>query len=131
MPASRCGCASAATRRPSTTHSTRPPLPLARASGVGRGPSPSKLLDNPSASAAEAFTAALQESHRARVVGVRTYGRGQAQLFVPLPEGLGLVVPTLELRTPRGRGYKGEGLQPDVEVAQEPLPLRELGGPKD
>lgn len=75
------------------------------------------LVNEGTASAAEFVAGALQARHRAVVVGMPTYGRGQAQIYEPLPEGYGLIIPSALIRTTDGRLFKGGGLTPDVRVA--------------
>jgi carboxyl-terminal processing protease len=52
------------------------------------------LINGGTASAAELLASGLRFQHRAVLVGSRSYGRGQAQLYVALPNGYGVVVPT-------------------------------------
>jgi carboxyl-terminal processing protease len=78
------------------------------------------LVNGGTASAAEFVAGALQARHRAVLVGTPTYGRGQAQMYEPLPEGYGLIIPSALIRTTDGRLFKGAGLMPDVRVASGP-----------
>ncbi|HYL93382.1 MAG TPA: S41 family peptidase [Alphaproteobacteria bacterium] len=89
------------------------------------------LINHGTASAAEVLTAALQHNGRATVVGMTSYGRGQAQTYYPLTDGYGIIVPSALLQTPAGKGFKGTGLVPDVEVAQDPLTLRTVTTEQD
>jgi carboxyl-terminal processing protease len=84
------------------------------------------LVNEGTASAAEFVAAALQARHRAIIVGTRTYGRGQAQVYEPLPEGYGLIIPSALIRAPDGRLFKGTGLMPDIQVASGPLVKAEI-----
>jgi carboxyl-terminal processing protease len=66
------------------------------------------LVDDNSASAAEMVAAALAENDRATLVGERTYGKGVAQLYFPLPMGTMVSVTAGRYFTPSGR-WLGNG----------------------
>jgi len=89
------------------------------------------LINGGTASASEFVAGALQGLQRARVVGVRSYGRGQAQIFIPLADGFGIQIPSVSLTTPSGQEFKGKGITPDVEVKEPQLPETQLAGPRD
>ncbi len=72
------------------------------------------LVDERTASAAEAFAAALRENRRALLVGTRTLGKGTVQDFVPLTDGSVLEITKARFLTPRGRSLDGAGLMPDL-----------------
>jgi carboxyl-terminal processing protease len=76
------------------------------------------LINEGTASAAEVLAAALRDSIGARLVGAKTYGRGQIQTYVALNEGTGIVIPAASAESVRGiRFNKGAGLSPDVLIA--------------
>jgi carboxyl-terminal processing protease len=75
------------------------------------------LVDNQTASSAEILTGALQDSGRAVVVGVKTYGTGTVVNTYPLADGGALTVGTERWLTPKGRAIWREGLVPDEVVA--------------
>lgn len=89
------------------------------------------LVNDGTASAAELVAGALQDLHRAKLLGVETFGRGQAQIYVPMTDGYGLVMPSVLLRLPSGRTFKGKGLHPDIVVNSAPLSAADLAGTKD
>jgi carboxyl-terminal processing protease len=89
------------------------------------------LVNEGTASAAEFLVGALQDLRRAQVVGAPTYGRGQAQVYVPVADGYGLVIPSALIRTPSGKLFKGTGLQPDLLVRSQPLAEADLGTSRD
>jgi carboxyl-terminal processing protease len=89
------------------------------------------LVNAGTASVSELLSGAFQGLHRAVLVGERSYGRGQAQIFMPLAEGYGIQIPSARLLTPSGQGFKGTGIVPDVEVKQPQLPENQLTGPGD
>ena len=77
------------------------------------------LIDEHSASASEIFAAAIQENGRGVIVGRHSYGKGTVQTLFPLntlPAGLRLT--TARFYSPTGRPMAGEGVEPDVYVAQ-------------
>jgi carboxyl-terminal processing protease len=84
------------------------------------------LVDRNTASAAEIVAGALQDRHRAKVVGTRTFGKGVFQEIEPLDNGGALDITVGEYFTPSGKnlgggGTKpGAGLQPDLAVNQPP-----------
>ncbi len=63
--------------------------------------------------AAEALAAALQEHSRGYVIGERTLGEGRVETLIPLSEGLVLRLDSVQLLSPTGRSWHGEGLRPD------------------
>jgi carboxyl-terminal processing protease len=80
------------------------------------------LVDKDTASAAEIVTAALQDNHRAKVVGTHTYGKGVYQELEPLSNGGGLKITVGEYFTPDGRNlggggvHEGKGITPEIAV---------------
>jgi carboxyl-terminal processing protease len=84
------------------------------------------LVDRGTASSAEIVTGALQDRHRAKVVGTHTYGKGVFQEIQPLPNGGALDMTVGEYFTPSGRNLggggvrPGAGISPDVFVASNP-----------
>lgn len=86
------------------------------------------LVDGGTASAAELIAAALQENHRARVVGTRTFGKGSVQTVVPLDDGGALKLTTARYFTPLDRSLQAVGVLPDVDLADQRI--RDRGGNK-
>ena len=77
------------------------------------------LVDAGSASAAEIVAAALQDHHRAVVMGERTFGKGSVQTLIPLGNGgTALRLTTARYYTPSGRSVQEGGIQPDIFVPQ-------------
>lgn len=74
------------------------------------------LVDGASASASEIVAGALQDHHRAVLMGTRTFGKGSVQSIVPLESGGALRLTTALYYTPNGRSIQGTGLDPDVVV---------------
>ena len=75
------------------------------------------LVDRGTASAAEIVTGALQDRHRAEVVGTHTFGKGVFQEIQPLSNGGALDITVGEYFTPeraqprRWRRQRGAGAQ--------------------
>jgi carboxyl-terminal processing protease len=89
------------------------------------------LVDRGTASAAEIVTGALQDRHRAEVVGTHTYGKGVFQEIQPLPNGGALDITVGEYFTPSGRNLggggvrEGVGLKPNVYALDSPHTARD------
>lgn len=81
------------------------------------------LVDRNTASAAEIVTGALQDHHRATVVGTHTFGKGVFQEEQSLSNGGALDITVGEYFTPNGHNLggggvrEGAGLTPEVPVA--------------
>ena len=74
-------------------------------------------VEEPSISAADFFSAAMQEYDRAKQVGTHTTGKGRAQQTFELSDGSALNLSVEEYFTPQGNNLAGVGIAPDVEVA--------------
>jgi carboxyl-terminal processing protease len=75
------------------------------------------LVNEGTASAAEILAAGLHDSNGAKLLGAKTYGRGQIQIYVALNDNAGIVIPAASLESIHGvRFNKGTGLSPDVVV---------------
>jgi carboxyl-terminal processing protease len=90
------------------------------------------LVDRTTASSAEIVASALQDAHRANVVGVTTFGTGTVLGQFMLDDGSALRIGTSEWLTPSGRSIWHDGLVPDQVVAlssgQRPVVPADLAG---
>ena len=76
------------------------------------------LVNENTASAAEIVAGALQDYHRAIILGARTYGKGIVQSIIDLNDGSGLRLTTEAYFLPTGRTIQDKGITPDVPMAQ-------------
>jgi carboxyl-terminal processing protease len=78
------------------------------------------LINSGTASAAEIVSGALQDRHRAAIIGVTSFGKGSVQTVIPLRGGLdgAVKLTTARYYTPSGRSIQRTGIQPDLEVAE-------------
>ena len=75
------------------------------------------LVNEATASAAEIFTAALQDHHRAIIIGQVTRGKGVVQTIYGLREARhGLCLTTASFTPPSGRSFHKTGITPDITV---------------
>jgi len=85
------------------------------------------LTNNGTASAAEIVAAALQDDHRALVLGTRSFGKGSVQTLIPLNGNGALRLTTARYYTPSGRSIQGLGITPNVEVEETRTPQPHFG----
>jgi carboxyl-terminal processing protease len=74
------------------------------------------LINGGSASASEIVAGALQDHHRAVLLGTRTFGKGSVQTVIPLPGNGAMRLTTARYYTPSGRSIQALGIAPDIEV---------------
>jgi carboxyl-terminal processing protease len=77
------------------------------------------LINGGTSSGAEIVAGALQDAHRAELIGERTFGTGTILESIPLSDGSALMLATTEWLTPAGRVIWHQGITPDTLV---PLP---------
>lgn len=85
------------------------------------------LINNGSASSSEIVSGALQDHHRAVLLGERTFGKGSVQTVIPLPGGGAMRLTTARYYTPSGRSIQDRGIAPDVKVAETRTPEEHFG----
>jgi carboxyl-terminal processing protease len=74
------------------------------------------LTNGNTASAAEIVSGALQDNHRALIMGVKTFGTGTVLDEFDLSDGSALLLGTSEWLTPNGHFIRDRGIQPNIEV---------------
>ncbi|NJK33780.1 MAG: PDZ domain-containing protein [Oscillatoriales cyanobacterium SM2_2_1] len=90
------------------------------------------LTNGGTASSSEILGGALQDNHRALLVGTRTFGKGLIQSLHSLPDGSGVIVTVARYETPAHHDINRRGITPDREVRlPAPLTRAQLGTPED
>ncbi len=92
------------------------------ANGSALTKAPLVVLVNPgTASASEILAGALQDNHRAILVGEKTFGKGLIQSLFDLSDGAGLAITVAKYETPNHTDINKLGIMPDRVVPSEPL----------
>jgi len=76
------------------------------------------LINGGSASASEIVAGALQDQHRAIVMGTQSFGKGSVQTIMPLSGNGAIRLTTARYYTPAGTSIQAKGITPDIEVHQ-------------
>lgn len=79
------------------------------------------MINEGSASAAEILSGALQDHHRAVILGEKSFGKGSVQTVIPLRNNAAMRITTARYYTPSGRSIQAKGIEPDVRVKQAKL----------
>jgi carboxyl-terminal processing protease len=75
------------------------------------------LVNGGTAREAELVAGALQDNHRAVLLGSKTFGESSIESVIPLSDGGGAIrLTTARFTTPSGREIQGKGLDPDLAV---------------
>jgi carboxyl-terminal processing protease len=77
------------------------------------------LINGGSASASEIVAGALQDHHRAIIVGTRSFGKGSVQTIIPLGSNGALRLTTARYYTPSGHSIQAKGIEPEAVVEEE------------
>ncbi|HLD07834.1 MAG TPA: S41 family peptidase [Candidatus Peribacterales bacterium] len=86
------------------------------------------LINQGSASASEIVAGALQDNHRALIMGETSFGKGTVQEVIDLPGGGSLRVTVATWHTPNGKDLSKEGVKPDRVI---PLDMKEYAAGND
>jgi carboxyl-terminal processing protease len=78
------------------------------------------IVNGASASASEIVAGALQDHHRATILGTQTFGKGSVQTILPLPNNQAVKLTTARYFTPSGRSIQAKGIAPDIVVEDAP-----------
>ncbi len=82
------------------------------------------LVNGGTADEAELVAGALQDNHRAMLLGTKTYGESDIETLIPLASGGAIRLTTTRFTTPDGREIQGKGITPDIAVT--PLKIEKL-----
>ena len=82
------------------------------------------IINEGSYSASEILAGALQDHHRAIILGEKSFGKGSVQTVIPLRDYGAMRLTTARYYTPSGRSIQAKGIEPDVEV--KPAKIEEL-----
>jgi carboxyl-terminal processing protease len=74
------------------------------------------LINGGSASASEIVAGALQDHHRAILIGTRSFGKGSVQTIIPLAGHGAMRLTTARYYTPSGRSIQAKGIVPDIVI---------------
>ena len=74
------------------------------------------LVNGGTAREAELVAGALQDNHRALLLGSKTFGESSIVSVIPLADGGAIRLTTARFTTPLGREIQGKGLDPDLAV---------------
>jgi carboxyl-terminal processing protease len=74
------------------------------------------LINGSSASASEILAGALQDSGRAKLVGVRSFGKAMVQSVRNLSDGSAVLITIAKYLTPAGKDINKKGITPDFVV---------------
>jgi carboxyl-terminal processing protease len=89
------------------------------------------LVNQGTASASEILAGALQDNHRAQLLGETTFGKGLIQSLFELSDGSGLAVTIAKYETPNHRDINKLGIKPDQIIPQQSINREQIGTKAD
>ncbi len=78
------------------------------------------LINEGSASASEILAGALRDIRKIKLIGQKTFGKGTIQEPIQLEGGSGLHITIARWLNPSGFWVNEKGLEPDIEIADDP-----------
>jgi carboxyl-terminal processing protease len=97
----------------------------ARSGDIAEGVPMVVLINGGSASASEIVAGALQDHHRAIVLGTKSFGKGSVQTIIPVPGHGAIRLTTARYFTPSGRSIQALGIDPDILAEQAKIEIVE------
>jgi carboxyl-terminal processing protease len=82
------------------------------------------LVNSGTAEEAELVAAALQNNHRALLLGTKTFGESSIESIIPLKDGGAIRLTTARFLTPDGKPIESKGLTPNLTI--EPMKIEKL-----
>jgi carboxyl-terminal processing protease len=89
------------------------------------------LVNEGTASASEILAGALQDNHRAELIGTVTFGKGLIQSLFDLADGSGLAVTVAKYETPAHHDINRSGIRPDYRVMVDAMERQMIGTQDD
>ena len=86
----------------------------AHSEGTNRDVPITILVNGGSASASEIVSGAMQDHHRAVIIGEQTFGKGSVQIVAPIGKNEGIKLTVARYYLPSGRTIQNKGVTPDV-----------------
>jgi len=83
------------------------------------------LINGGTASASEIVAGALQDQHRALILGTTSFGKGSVQTVETLRDGSGLKLTIARYYTPSGRSIQAKGIEPDIVLKHKRIDTKE------
>src|SRR5437763_2811358 len=102
----------------------------ARPGDIASGLPVAVLINGGSASASEIVAGALQDHHRAVLIGTKSFGRRSGQTVIPLARHGAMRLTTARYYTPSGRSSQARGIDPDIVVEAAKIAKEEKAADK-